>query len=1077
VNRAIAWMVNNPVAANLLMVVLVVGGLVTLPSIEQEEFPNIETGVIRISVEYLGAAPEEVEEGVCIRIEEQLEGLQDLDRMTSLAVEGVCVVSLELVTGSDANAALDEVESLVNAIDTFPVETEEPVVSKLIVSDPVMQVALAGALDERALKIRGQQMRDDIAALPGVSQVDLDFVRPYEISIEVSEAVLRRHALTFDRVAEAVRGWSLDLPGGSVKASSGEILLRTKGQAYTGREYEEIVVMTRTDGTTLTLGEIADIRDGFEDGELRARLDGDPAVVIDIRRVGGEDILAIAQRVHAYLDEKRAELPSGLRVISFKDESQSLVIRIGTLLKSARSGLVLVLITLGLFLRFRLAMWVAAGVPISFLGAFLFFPALGLTISTLTVMAFILVLGILVDDAIVIGESAYSQERRGVDQQTAAIRGTQAVYVPVVFGVMTTMAAFLPLVLVPGRMGQFFASLGATAILCLVFSLLESQLILPAHLAHRRSESRGNLANPVVAGWQRLQGALGAGLERFGTEHYARALRLALRWRYATLAIAVGVLLVAFALLGSGRLRYQFFPAVEGDVIHAALTMPRGIPVARTEEATRHIEAAAQELIAELDADREGPSIALRRLSSIGELQARHGPPDMSISVGGSHLGEVTLELLPSEERGISSYEVVRRWREKVGSIPDAEELIFLADAFSAGMAIDVELRGADREALGRAAEDLQREFRGYAGVFDVANSFRAGKQEVKLSVRPEARSLGISLGELARQVRQAFYGEEVQRIQRGRDDVRVMLRYPESERGSLSFLEEMRIRAADGTEVPFAAVADAELGRGFATINRTDRMRVVNVTAEVDRAVTTPERVLARVAADMPTILARYPGIEYSLEGEQREQQVAADGLIRGTVLALLIIYALLAVPLGSYLQPLIIMSVIPFGTVGALLGHWIMGWDLVFFSMLGIVALAGVVVNASLVLVHFVNRERDTGAGLVEAVSRAGVARFRPIFLTSTTTFLGLVPLMFDNNIQARTMVPVAISLAYGVLFASVVTLFLVPSLYLTLEDLRAAFTRRDDEVDRERVSESELGIDAPRTTGSDPGFSTQG
>ncbi|MFP8877816.1 MAG: efflux RND transporter permease subunit, partial [Myxococcota bacterium] len=675
---------------------------------------------------------------------------------------------------------------------------------------------------------------------------------------------------------------------------------------------------------------------------------------------------------------------------------------------------------------------------------------------------------------IVIGESAYSHERRGIDQKTAAIRGTQAVYVPVVFGVVTTMAAFLPLILVPGRMGQFFGSLGATAILCLIFSLVESQLILPAHLAHRRSESRGGHPNPLVARWQHLQGAMGAGLEHFGNERYGRALRRALHWRYATLSIAIGVLILSFSLLASGRLRYQFFPAVEGDTIHAALTMPRGIPVARTEKAVRQIEAAAAVLIAEMDAEREGPSIVLRQLSSIGKLQARQGPPTTHVAVGGSHLGEVTLELLPGHERDISAYEVVRRWREKVGNIPDAEELIFIADAFSAGMALNVELRGGDRESLSAAALEVQREFQGYAGVYDVANSFRQGKQEVKLAVRPEARSLGISLGELARQVRQAFYGEEVQRIQRGRDDVRVMLRYPESERRSLGFLEEMRIRAADGTEVPFSAVAEAELGRGFATIHRTDRKRVVSVTAEVDRAVTTPERVLARVEEDLPAILARYPGVQYSLEGEQREQKIAAEGLVRGTVLALMIIYALLAVPLGSYVQPLIIMSVIPFGTVGALLGHWIMNWDLVFFSMLGIVALAGVVVNASLVLVHFVNRERDSGASIEEAVFSAGIARFRPIFLTSATTFLGLVPLMFEGNIQARMMVPMAISLAYGVLFSSVVTLFLVPSLYLILEDLRSALSQRMGAAPASREVGPE--IEGTRAAGSPPGFSTR-
>ncbi|MCP5066976.1 MAG: efflux RND transporter permease subunit [bacterium] len=1044
-NHAIAWMARNPVAANLLMLLLVTGGAMTLLSIRQEEFPAINTDMIRVTVEYPGAAPTETEEGVCIRIEEEIEGLQDMDRMSSLAVEGACVVTVELFPGSDTDVNLDEVESRINAIDTLPEETEKPVVSKLIVRSQVVSIAITGDLEEYSLAKLGHTVRDEIAALEGVSQVDLDFVRPYEISIEVSEATLRRHELSFDQVATAVRRWSLDMPGGSVKSAGGEILLRTKGQAYTGRDFEDIVVLTRNDGTTLTLGEIADIRDGFQEGDLKARLDGRPAVIVSVLRMGEEDILEIAETVYAYLDEKRDGLPAGVQLVPFNDESNSLMIRLDSLLGNARSGLVLVVLTLGLFLRFRLALWVSAGVPIAFLGSFLFFPAFDLTISTLSIMAFILVLGIVVDDAIVIGESVYAHEQTGIPQLEAAVRGTQDVYIPVLFGVMTTVAAFLPLVLLEGRMGEFFGYIGSTAILCLFFSLLESQWILPAHLGHRRTESKKGEPNILVGTWLTFQSTLSSGLERFAQHTYGQFLRITLEWRYLTLATAVGVLILTLSLLASGRLRYQFFPAVEGDIVYATLTMPSGIPLEVTEAGVRQMEAAAERLRARIDANRDGPSVIRQVLTTIGQQQARDGPPDMRIAVGGSHLAEMSLELIPDAERDIGAFEIRDLWREEIGAIPDAVELALNANQFSAGEALEIQLRGGSVEELIAAAGSLKRELATYAGVFDVADSYRAGKQEVKLSVKPGSRPLGIAIDDLGRQVRQAFYGEEVQRVQRGRDDVRVMLRYPEDERKSLAALETMRIRTRDGIEVPFAAVAEVELGRGFASIRRSDRMRVVNVTGEIDRTVTTPEAVLGRVQEQLPRLLEPFPGMSYRLEGEQREQAKAAGGLLKGVVLALLLIYGLLAIPLSSYSQPLIIMSVIPFGTVGALLGHYIMGWDVVFFSVLGIVALSGVVVNASLVLVHFVNRARAQGLGIREAVLKAGTERFRPIFLTSATTFLGLVPLMFEASVQARPLVPMAISLAYGVLFAAAVTLVLVPSLYLVLEDLRSLRTAR--------------------------------
>lgn len=1038
-SRIIAWFVHNPVAANLLMLVLVVGGLLALPTIRQEEFPSVDTDLVRVSVEYPGATPEEAEESVCLRIEEAIEGTPDIDRITALAVEGACVVSVELVIGGDSELALSEIDNRVQGIDTFPEQTERPVVSKLLMRGIAMYIAISGDTDEHTLKILGQRARDGIAALPDVSQVELDYARPYEISIEVPEETLRRHGLTLDAVARAVRTSSLDMPGGSVKTTGGEILLRSVGQAYRGADFEDIVVMTRRDGTSVTLAEIATIIDGFEDVDLRARFDGEPAVIVRVDRIGEEDVLDIVAAVEPWLEDFRREVPDGIDVTVFTNAADELNARLSSLSRNALGGLFLVVTALALFLRFRLALWVAAGVPISLLGAVMVFPWFTISISTLTVMAFILVLGILVDDAIVIGESVHTHEREGLPQDQAAIKGTLAVYIPVFFGVMTTVAAFIPLIIVPGRMGDFFGWMGLTAIICLFFSLVESQLILPAHLAHRRTASKRSQPNPLAARWTRFQTAMAHGLERFGRDYYGRALDRAIEWRYVTASIAVGAVILTVALFSSGRMRYQFFPAVEGDTVTAMLTMPQGIPLYRTEDAVRQLQAGAEALEAELAEEYPGQPILLQTVATLGkQLNLMGGPPDMSVKVGGTHLASFFLQLSPAREREIGATEIARRLRERVGTIPDAVELAFSSDSFSAGEPLNFQLTGGSIEQLSLAAAELRQQLATYRGVTDIADSFRAGKQEVELSLRDEARPLGLTHFDLARQVRQAFYGEEVQRIQRGRDDVKVMVRYPEAERRSLGSLEEMRIRTAEGVEVPFDAVAEASLGRGFATIHRTDRERVVSVTGDVDRAIITPEEIIRDVQAALPGILAKYPGMTYQLDGEQREQRRAAGGLARGAALALLMIYALLAVPLKSYVQPLIIMSVIPFGAVGAIFGHLIMGWDVVFFTVLGIVALSGVVVNASLVLVHYVNGQRELGKGVLESVRTAGIARFRPIFLTSFTTYIGLVPLMFEGAVAARPLVPMAIALGYGVLFAAAVTLFLVPCGYVILDDL---------------------------------------
>ena len=1043
--RLIGWFVGNPVAANLLMMILVVGGLISLTQLKQEEFPEIDLGIVQVRVPYLGAAPEEVELGVCIRIEEALEGAQSIYRMTSASSEGMCTVTLELESSADDIEALNDISGRVDAISTFPAETERPIVSLLTSRNQGLEIVIAGDTDERTLKTLALEMREEIAAMDGISQVEVAYVRADEISIEVSEQTLRRYGLTLDQVANAVRRSSLDLPGGTIRAGGGEILVRTKGQAYRGSEFENIVVVSAADGTTITLGEIATIVDGLEEGDLSVRFDGQPAAMVAIYQVGSEDIIDIRDKVRAYVENAQARMPEGIELTIWRDESEELEARLSILLATAAGGLALVLLLLSLPLQFRLAMWVAAGIPIAMLGTIALFIPLGITLSTMSVIAFILVLGIVVDDAIVVGERIYAHERHAEDQHSAAIEGTAEVAVPVIFGVLTTMAAFLPIMLLPGRIGSLFSVLGYIVVICLVFSVIESQLILPSHLAHRRIEPRAGRPNAFVARWLKFQERLAAGIEDFAERRYGEALSRVLEWRYLVLAIGVGILTLTLALIVSGRISVEFFPSIAGDRVVARLTMPEGIAVAETTRAAQQIEQAAQILRSELNLTRQDqPSVIQHVLTTIGQGLAGGQPGGgTSLSTPVSHRADVAISLVPAAERSeFPSDTIAERWRELTGPIADSVELTFSASQLSAGDAISIQLRGRNVDDLAAAAADLRAELSRFVGVADVSDSFRSGKQEVRLSLRPEAQHLGLTLDDLARQVRQAFYGEEAQRVQRGTEDVRVMVRYPETERRSLGDLEDMRIRTSDGTEVPFAAAAEFTLGQGYSTITRINRQRVVTVRADVNRSMTTPEAVLNSLAAEaLPRIVAGYRGVTYSLTGEQEERAESFGGMARLFPVALLIMYALLAIPLRSYLQPLIIMSGIPFGAVGAIVGHLLMGWSLALPSILGMIALSGVVVNSSLVLVDYINRQRRTGVPVLNAVRRAGVVRFRPIMLTSITTFAGLTPLMLIDNPATAFIIPMAISLGWGVLFATVITLFLVPSLVLILEDLRPA------------------------------------
>ena len=1054
-HKIIDWFVHNSVAANLMMMILVVGGFLALPRTHQEEFPTLNVDAVRVNVPYLGAAPAEVESAVCVRVEEAVEGTEGIDKISSRASEGNCSVTIELVAGVDKTKVANDIKSKVDAIDSFPEETEQPVTAEVSIVATVLQIAIAGNADERTLKLIGQRVRDDIAALPGVSQIELQYARPYEISIDVSEQTLRRHGLTLAEIGRAIEKSSLDIPGGALKTEGGEILLRTKGQAYHGREFEDIVVLTRMDGTNVTLGQIATVVDGFEDSDLRARFDGQPAVSLKVSRVGEEDIMLIANRVKAYLEQARREVPEGISMTIWQDESQDLVDRLEALTKNARSGLLLVLLVLTLFLRFRLALWVAAGIPVALLGTVAVFPVAGISISTMSVMAFILVLGILVDDAIVVGERVYAHEQQGKGRLRAAVEGTQEVSLPVFFGVLTTMVTFIPIVNIPGPMGGFFAPLGYTVIIALAFSIIESQLILPSHLAHRQAEKKAG-KNPIINRWLALQERLSGSLEVAATHYYLPAVKRALRWRYVTVAAGIVVLAITLSLFISGRMQFQFFPAVEGTHLYATLTMPEGTPVEKTAEAVVRLEQAAEQLRQELDKElgADEPSRIAHIFSSVGSFIPKGSIGGAGVSQ--SNLAEVGIELnLPRNYSGISTRDFANRWRELTGGIPDAIELGFTSEAFGIGKAIEIELYGKNFDALRTVAAQLREALQGYNGILDVSDTFRAGKQEVQLTLLPEARNLGLTLDDLGQQVRQAFYGYEAQRIQRGKDDVRVMVRYPEAERRSLGDLEAMRIRTADGIEVPFSSVARVALARGYTTIRRVDGQRVVSVTADVNRTIATPESIIKSVTHnELADIISRHPGVSFGLAGEAEERSESMGSLVSTALLALLLIYALLAIPLKSYLQPLVIMSVIPFGVVGAIMGHYIMGMDLVFFSLLGIVALAGVVVNSSLVLVDYINNQRKSGQSLDWVVSHAGSVRFRPIVLTSITTFVGLAPIMMDNTISTSMFTPMAISLAFGVLVGTVITLFLVPCLYMVLEDLLILSGSRSSDIEENHI-----------------------
>jgi len=1046
------WSIKNRVTVNLIMIFIIVAGLFTLRRMRREVYPQFDLDMINVIVLYPGSSPEEVEEGICIKIEEKIKGIEGIRRIFSSAYEGRGSITVELDASTDIQRALDDIKTEVDRIDTFPEEAEEPIVTEIVNRKPAITVAVFGDAPEKLLREMAEKIKDDLVDTEAISLADPIGVRDYEISVEVSEENLRRYNISFDDIVGAIRSGSIDLPGGAIKTARGEILIRTKGQLYTGREFEGLPLITLKDGTIVRLGQVAAVTDGFEDVDIKTRFNGKPAALVQVNRTSEEDLVEISKVVRGYVEKQKYKMPEGISIATWFDLSTMVRDRINLLLRNGIQGIILVFIALALFLDLGLAFWVSAGIPISFMGAFMVLDYTGATINMISLFAFIMTLGILVDDAIIVGENIYTHFGRGKSPKDAVMDGLKEVGGPVVMAVSTTCVAFIPLMFIHGIMGKFIAVMPKAVIVILVVSLGEALVILPAHLNSTLTRSA------MHPGWirrrhERIRGWTERRLNRFIERYYTPAIQYVIKNRYFTFSVGVAVLIISLGIVIGGYVPFVFFPKGESNWIIAEVAYPLGTPFESTESTVEHLESKAFELnkLFDIRSD-ETDNLVVNTFSLVGLVPRRDWKP----GILGSQVGEVWVELVSSEKRpDISVNAVLNKWRDLVGEVPGMEKLVFtILSGGPAGNPIEIQLAGRDFDQLRQASEALKTEIGTYPGTFDITDNFKLGKAEKQVRIKEGARSLGITMSDVARQIRQAFYGEEAVRIQRGKDDIKVQVRYTENDRRRESGIEEMRIRTLDGQEIPIEEVAEIRPGRAYSVIRRVDRKRVITVSSNLDESIANASKIVADIEADfLPGLIQRYPGLKYDLEGQEKRTRESLDSLKSGFALALMGIFLLLASQFRSYIQPVIIMMAIPFGLIGAIVGHLIMGLHITIISIFGIVALSGIVVNDSLILIDFINRAERSGVEIHKAVVASGRDRFRPVLLTSVTTIAGLFPLLLERSFQAQFLIPMAVSISFGLLAATVLTLLFVPSLYMIVRDVRIFLEDRFGTTDGEK------------------------
>lgn len=1015
----IAWFARNHVAANLLMVSILTLGAYSLDKfIPLEVFPSFESDLITVNVTLPGSTPQETEQSISILIEEAVQDLSSIEKITSRSAEGSAQVSIQIADGYDAREALADIKSRVDAINTFPADAERPIISLSEHKVEVITLVISGEQSEMEIRQKAETLRDQLLNISGITQVELDGIRDYEISLSISDAKLRQYNLSLNQVATAIRSYSQDISAGNLRTDGGDILLRSRGQAYVSSDFANIPIIQTADGGVVHLRDLADINDGFSETELSSRFNGKNAAFIDVYRVGEQSAISVADKVKNFIEESRPSLPQGMSLDYWRDRSQVVKKRLQTLTSNAIQGGILVLLILALFLRPAIAFWVFLGIPVSFMGAFIVMPFFGVTLNVMSLFAFILVLGIVVDDAIVTGENVYTHLKSAETGLQAAINGTKEVAVPVTFGVLTTVAAFLPLGFIEGDRGALFTQIPVVVIPILLFSLLESKFVLPAHLKnirlHKQSGPEGKFSQ-----WQQN---FATGFEHAILRYYQPLLNWCLNNRLSTILIFTGTLFLMITLVTTGWTRFVFFPRIQSEVARVSLEMPAGTPFSVTDHYVQKISDAAYVL-----------KQRYQHEAVILDIQAVSG------GKSGNTTGKVMFEIVPPEERAnpVTSAQLVEEWRKLIGPLPGAESLTFRAEIGRGGEPIDIQLTGSSNS-IEQVAGLIKTELASYDGVFDISDSLSDGKDELNIELTPAALAAGLNRENIIGQIRQAYFGITVQRIQRGRDDIKVMLRLPVPERSAFATLKNLLIQDSNGHKIPLEQLVTFKPGSSPASITRINRERTVNVTADVNKESANMVLIQNSLRTFMDKTLQQYPGVHYSFEGEAREQQESFASLYSGVGLIFFMIYCLLAIPFKSYTQPLIVMSVIPFGVIGAILGHWLLGMDLSLMSLMGMMALVGVVVNDSLVMVDYINQHNKERQNLRDAVLSAGAARFRPIFLTSITTFMGLMPLLFEQSTQAQFLIPMAISLGFGIMFATFITLFLVPVNYTLMQGL---------------------------------------
>ncbi len=1025
----IRWMTLNHVASNIIMMVLLLGGLATAFTIKQEVYPSFQLDIVDISVSYPGSPPEEVEDGLILPIEEEILDLEVVERVVATASEGRAQIQVELIEGVDPNRALQDINNAVDSISFFPDDAERPTLGLQQEQSSVMWMVIYGPLTERQISDLSERVRRDLLALPAVNHVEVRMERDPEIQIEIPQAELRKLGLTLGEVAETIDESARDVPAGGVQTAAGEVLLSTRERRDFASEYGDIVLLSDDSGTDVRVRDVARIRDGFEDRPLLNRFNGGNGIFLSVYETGDGKPLEIADAVNAYLAELEKDLPPGVGVRILRDYAEQYRDRLYLLVKNGGIGLILVLCVLGLFLEPRLAFWVAVGIPTTIAGALLLLPFLGASINMISLFAFIITLGIVVDDAVIVGENVFHNIQAGQRRLQAAIDGSRQMIVPVIFAVLTNIIAFVPLMFVPGENGRFFAPLPAVVIAVFIVSLIEALFILPAHLGHGREAGTERGLNKLLSRGQRWVSKM---FESFTDVVVVPLLRHAVHWRLLTLSLMFGGLAIIMAWYFSGRMHYTFTPVITGLRVDAEVQTPVGSAFADTVRIADHVEQAGLRA-----ADRMGgrDEVLSGRMNVVGRR--------------GENWADVNFYLVPADERDFTEGEFAKVWREEVGEVAGLKSLYYeWEEGPGSGAGLTVELSHSNRDTLEKAATVLAAQLATFNGVSDIKDGFSSGKLQLEVDLTEEGRSLGLTPEYVGRQVRHAFYGAEAIRFQRGRHEVKVMIRLPDDERRSLANVEDLMIRTPSGAEAPLAQVARLHTSRSFTEINRVDGQRIINVTCNTIPEIANINEIRAGLESEiLPKLETDFHGLTYEFSGRQREESRAMDELKTGLAIALLVTFALLAALFRSYVQALIVMMTIPFGAGAALLGHIILGYDLSIVSVFGMIALSGLVVNGGLVLnqeINYLMTKRHVT--IEEAVVAAGRRRFRPILLTSLTTFAGLAPMIFETSSQARFLVPMAIALGFGTLLSAPITI-LLPTCLRTVH-LKAAQSLQQDE-----------------------------